>query len=178
MNGRGLQQCASTVIISILTEEHKRGHIFTMRCAEITLRHTAPLAVPPLEAGACSSPGKLLRDPSRLVCQSHCASILISHWHSVSRLQHVANENLGASFQLLRFYKASRSPAAAGIQRNTQARNNKRPGEGMSIPGGQAARQQNDVGMKTERSFQEVHEYRSQLDNGNHELEVAKSPDP
>lgn len=63
----------------------------------------------------------------------------MSHWHSVTRLQQTANGKLGASSPLLRFYKASRSPAATSTQRITQPRNNKRAGEGMSITAGPAS---------------------------------------
>lgn len=72
-------------------------------------------------------------------CHGLAASTLMSHWHSVTCLQQTANGKLEASSPLLRFYKASRSPAATSTQRIIQPRNNKRAGEGMSVTAGPAS---------------------------------------
>lgn len=130
-----------------------------IRCATITLRYKPPLAVQPLGADMLPLPGKeLYRLRSRLPQPGliHPVSALMSHWHSVTRLQQTANRKLGASSPLLRFYKASRSPATTSTRRITQPRNNKRDGEGMSVTAGPAShtaktqRQEKDFGIKFE----------------------------
>lgn len=123
-----------------LSEKHRRVRILTIRCAEITLRHRAPLAVQPLAADMCAPP--LIKGSTATQIQPgliHPASTLMSHWHSVTRLQQAPNGKLGASSPLLRFYKASRSPAATSTQRITQPRNNKRAWEGMCVTSGPAS---------------------------------------
>lgn len=124
----------------------------------------------------CSSPGKGLyshSDPGwpGLI---HPASTLMSHWHSVTRLQQAANRRLGASSPLLRFYKASRSPAATSTQRITQPRNNKRAGEGMGVTAGPAShtaktqRHEKDFSIKFESSAMHKVYEGSSLDHCSH----------
>lgn len=57
--------------------------------------------------------------------QAKCLIGIQSHARSEQRM-----EKLGAGSLLLRFYKASRSPAATSTQRITQAENNKGVGKG------------------------------------------------